>query len=331
MRKMWVAFTCLMLLSPVAVAAQSVCDGADLIDQLPAEETAALMETLAQTPYAEGLLWRASKGNRVIRLFGTYHFHHAQTDAHLERLKPLIEGADRVYLEISKQGQEDMQAAMAADLSMMFITEGPTLPDLLGPEDWQTFSSAMTERNIPGFMAAKFKPFWAAMMLGIGPCEAKSGALEDSGIDTLVAEHADQMDVDQHSLDDPLSLMFLLDADPLEKQLDMIRLSLGWPVDFDDMSYTLRERYLAEQVGLIWSFSELEALKYGGPTAEQDFERFTELLLTERNRNWVDILVAEVADGETVFVAVGAGHLPGEIGVLHMLEQEGFVIERIAM
>ncbi len=329
MRAIWRTVIFVIGLMPSLAVAQEVCGGIDLIDQMPADERQALFEEVAGEPYAEGLLWRATKDDKLIEFFGTYHFRHAQTDAHLERLKPMIEAADTVYLEISNADQANMERELAGDPSLMFITEGPTLVDMLGEEDWQAFSAAMKDRNIPGFMAAKFKPFWATMMLGIGPCEARTGALEDRGIDVLVGEYAEEIGTGSKSLDDFIALLKLLDEDPLEQQLNLIRLTLAWPGNVDDMSYTIRERYLAQQVGLTWAFSKAVSLKYGGPTAEADFARFTELLLEERNRKWVDRLVADTQPGERVFVAFGAGHLPGEIGVLRMLEEEGFRIERL--
>ena len=146
--------TLLFLLFPFS--AMAACDGRDLIDDLSAEERAQLEAQVAATVYPEGLLWRATRDDGTeITIFGTYHFRHEQTDAHLELLKPLIEAADDVYLEISNADQDQMQRDMAQDPSIMFITEGPTLPDLLGEDDWQAFSEQMKARNIPAFMAAK--------------------------------------------------------------------------------------------------------------------------------------------------------------------------------
>lgn len=318
----------LALLHPVAALAQ--CEGRDLIAELPEAERQALEAEAAASAYGEGLLWRATRGETEIVLFGTYHFRHEQTQAHLERVKPLIEAADAVYLETSNEAQSEMQRQMAEDPSIMFITEGPTLPDLLGEADWSAFSEEMRSRNIPPFMAAKFKPLWATMMLGIGPCEAKSGALEAQGIDTLVGEYAEEIGNPSRSLEDFRDILTMIDSDPLEKQLDMIRLTLAWPGDADDLSYTVRKRYLDEQIALTWAYSKMVSLKYGGPTAADDFARFEEVLLVRRNAAWVDLLLRE-AEGKRVFIAAGAGHIPGEIGVLHLLEQEGFTIERLAL
>ncbi|MFN3207718.1 MAG: TraB/GumN family protein [Roseovarius sp.] len=305
------------------------CDGTDLIDALPSETVAALRSEAAAMPHPEGLLWQATRGDTVIDIFGTYHFRHRQTDAHLARLAPLIDSADKVYLEISNDDQKAMQRAMAETPSLMFITEGPTLPDLLGEEDWQAYRAEMQARMIPGFMAAKFKPLWAGMMLGIGPCEAQSGALEAEGIDMLVGNTAADAGNPTRSLEDFDALLTLLDSFPMEDQLEMIRMSLAWPGDMNDLSYTIRERYLAEEVAMTLAFSRYISVEYGGEAGAEGFAMVEDLLLEKRNLGWVKRLEEQVADGDHVLVAVGAGHLPGRTGLLRLLEDKGYTVTRV--
>lgn len=316
----------IFLLTPASLWA--ACEGTDLIKAMPLEDRMTLRERTNAQPHNVGLLHRATRGDTSITWFGTYHFQHALTRDHLERVKPLIETADAIYLEMSKADTDAMQALLADDPSLMFITEGPTLPDLLGEADWQTYRAAMLDRAFPGFMAAKFKPIWAAMMLGVGPCEARNGAMSGEGIDALIALHAEEIGNPSHSLEDFRTLLTMLDSFPLEEQLDMIRLFFTYDMNADDMAYTLRERYLAQDVAMIWEFSKQLNADAGGADALEDFAQFEEMLLTRRNTEWVELLLQE-AEGKQVFAAVGAAHLPGTIGVLHLLEQEGFTIERL--
>ncbi|MGB3796349.1 MAG: TraB/GumN family protein [Alteraurantiacibacter sp.] len=52
-------------------------------------------------------------------------------------------------------------------------------------------------------------------------------------------------------------------------------------------------------------------------------------LLTDRNNRWVPRIVAMIEEGREPFVAVGAGHVIGEAGVVALLEQEGYSARRI--
>ncbi len=317
----------ILLLSLQPLAGHAGCGGADLIDALPTTERAALEAEARAMPYPEGLMWRATRGDQAITLFGTYHFAHDETRAHLDHILPIIETAEAVYLEVSNDDQTNMQTALADDPSLMFITDGPTLPDLLGESDWDLFAEEMRARAIPPFFAAKFKPVWAAMMLGIGPCEARNGAMTGAGIDKLIGEAAASQGTPTRSLEDFRAILGMLDSFPMDEQLDMIRLFFAWTGNPDDMAFTLRQRYLEQRIALIWAFSRKVSLESGGDGAAEDFARFEDLLLKKRNADWVDALAR--APSERLFVAVGAAHLPGEAGVLRLLERRGFEIERL--
>jgi hypothetical protein len=51
-------------------------------------------------------------------------------------------------------------------------------------------------------------------------------------------------------------------------------------------------------------------------------------LLDDRNRAWVGVLAPHLERGRT-FVAVGAGHFPGEAGLLALLAARGFEPKRV--
>ena len=319
-----------LLLFALPNAAVARCGGIDLIAEMPEVERAALIERAGDEAFAEGLLWKAVRGETEIIFFGTYHFPHEDTQAHLEAVTPYIEAADQVYLEVSNADSAKMERAMAENPSLMFITKGPTLPDLLGDKDWALFADEMRARGIPPFFAAKFKPTWAAMMLGIGPCEARSGALEVKGIDMLVGDYAAEIGTPSRSLEDYRDLITMLDSFPMQDQLDMIRMFFAWSGSPDDMAYTLRQRYLAQEVALIWAFSRKMTLDLGGDDAMDDFQLFEQKMLTDRNTSWVERLLRDAA-GQKVFAAVGAAHLPGEVGVLRLLQEEGFEVTRLEL
>ncbi len=318
-----------LLLGLMPSAGFALCEARDMIDDMPDEARASLEARAAATPYAEGIYWRAERDDTAITLFGTYHFQHDQTQAHLDLLKPRIKAADVVYLEMSNDEQENFQNSVVQDPSLMFMMTGPGLPDLLG-DDWTKFSQEMTIRGFPTNAAARLKPLWAAIMLSIGPCEAQNGAMSGKGIDALIGAYASENGVPSKSLEDFKVILRMLDDEPMEKQIEMIRLSLNYPGNPDDMSYTIRERYLDEEIALTWEFTRDISLEFGGETAADDFAKLEDVMLTQRNIEWVDVL-SGLEDAREVFVAFGAGHLPGQNGVLRLLEKDGFTITRLAL
>ena len=51
-------------------------------------------------------------------------------------------------------------------------------------------------------------------------------------------------------------------------------------------------------------------------------------LIYNRNANWA-VLMPDIMAAKPTLFAVGAGHLPGEKGVLKLLQNAGFIIEGV--
>lgn len=62
---------------------------------------------------------------------------------------------------------------------------------------------------------------------------------------------------------------------------------------------------------------------------QRDYPEIFDLIFTQRNANWADIIEAEMAGSGTDFIAVGAGHLIGNKSVQTILEARGYTINRI--
>jgi len=61
-----------------------------------------------------------------------------------------------------------------------------------------------------------------------------------------------------------------------------------------------------------------------------EFMEFADLFLYDRNKRWIPKLIAEMQKKKS-FVAVGAGHLFGEQGIIDLLKKEGYEITAINM
>ena len=52
-------------------------------------------------------------------------------------------------------------------------------------------------------------------------------------------------------------------------------------------------------------------------------------LITQRNNAWMRDLNHYLASPEVEFVLVGALHLPGNVGVLNQLREQGYEVEKV--
>jgi uncharacterized protein len=85
--------------------------------------------------------------------------------------------------------------------------------------------------------------------------------------------------------------------------------------DYDEMANAYRNQELGKLEALI----NKEEFGVGN---------FTDLLLYNRNKNWVSTM-ERIFSSSSVVIAVGAGHLPGQKGVINLLRQAGYTVEPI--
>ncbi len=63
---------------------------------------------------------------------------------------------------------------------------------------------------------------------------------------------------------------------------------------------------------------------------QQEFAAYKDLLLANRNINWAEKL-PEIINQQATFVAVGAGHLGGEQGLVKLLRKKGYQVTEISL
>lgn len=325
-------FAALCLLPPATVSAQSPtetisCNGTDLIADMPEADRAALYLKTNSAPYAEGNHWRATKGGQTIDIIGTFHIYDGRMDAPVERLKSVISAADAVYLEATEVEVKELQAAVARNNELLF-TKGPTLPERLDADEWKALSEAMSARGIPPFMASKFQAWYVSMMLSIPPCAMSAMTKGSNGVDNLIEKVAQDAGVPTHALEPYDTIFDVFGQFTPDQQLDMIRAALLTADDGPDPFYTMFEAYFREEHRLIWNFSIDRAIQIAPDkdAALKDVALMEKGLINNRNANWLKVI--EAAQDDHLVVAVGAGHLAGEAGLLKLLENNGYTLTR---
>ena len=179
------------LLAFVGTALQAECPRVTEFDNLTQAHQQELIDNASASPFNEGVFWRAEKGGLTSYVVGTYHLPDPRIDPFLDQIAELVPEIDRLLVEANANTQAEFQKRLTSDPTLTFITEGPTLIDLLPPEEWQQIAGAATARGLPSFVAAKYQPWFLSMTLAIPPCaieQATSGTPAiDKRVETLFA------------------------------------------------------------------------------------------------------------------------------------------------
>lgn len=320
------------------LAGAATCVGSNLFDAMPPERLSRIEAAVAEVPYYQGILWRATRGDQTITLVGTYHFGDPRHQAMLRRIEPALGQAAGLYVEAGPEEEARLTRALSENPGLMVNINGPTLPERLSDADWQALSRAMAERGTPAVVAAKLRPWYVAMLLGVSPCMMQ-GLAENGdagGLDHLLVARAAQLGVPVAALEPWDTVFTLFDGMSPEQEIDLIRASLPAAGYADDYAVTLTDAYFAGDVWKIWEFGRFDAYANSGlspATVDEQMRLAQTQLMDRRNQAWIAPLTrgAEAAarKGQGIVAGFGALHLPGEQGVLRLLERLGWRIERL--
>lgn len=317
--------------------AKAGCEGGvNLLESLAPAERQSLETAALAAPFAQGNLWRATRDGETVTLLGTYHLDDPRHGAIMAQVGPLMQQAKRLLVEAGPDEIKALKAHMASDPGMMFLTEGPSLMEQLPPDLWGKLKMAMAARQVPGFMAAKFRPWFAAMTLSAPPCMAIDAAREN-GLDMRLMKLAASEGLPVQALEPYDTLFKMIGSLSAQDQIEMIEMSLQMEGQIQDMTFTTGEEYFAQNSRVIWELTRAKALAqasdragFTAPEIAADFAMMEKVMLSDRNASWIPVIEKAASEGPT-FVAFGALHLSGETGVLHMLEQDGWTLERLPL
>lgn len=258
------------------------------------------------------LLWRVS-GNGIkdpSYLFGTFHLL-CKEDIHFsEQLKKAIKRSNTIYMEMDM----DDPATMLSGMLYMNMKDGKKLEDLYSPEEYERLENYFSDTlNMPLMLLQKAKPYFLVALLypRMMNCETPAGVEEE------LMKIAKESKKEIKGLETMQFQASVFDSIPYEWQAKELLKSIDsfsvYKDEFDKMLALYKNQQLDSMESMI-DKSEFGADRYG------------DLLLTDRNKNWVKQLKT-IMKNESVFVAVGAGHLLGDTGLINLLKKTGYKVE----
>ena len=260
------------------------------------------------------LLWEISgKGlAKSSYLFGSFHLL-CKDDIHFSaQLLKAIKSSAELYLELDL----DDPATLLGGMMLLNMNDGKQLKDLYSAKDYKKLEDFFRDSLRSSLtLFQSMKPAFLESMLypKLMPCKTISGVEEE----LMVEAKKDKKEIQgletmafQASVFD--SIPYAEQAKELLKSID----SLSSYKKFFDTMITVYKSQRLNEIEKLFSKSEF------GMEENQD------MLLNNRNKNWVKQLNL-IMKKEPVFVAVGAGHLVGEQGLIALLRKEGYVLRPI--
>jgi uncharacterized protein len=260
------------------------------------------------------LLWKISgKGlEKPSYLYGTIHMICGADAGLSNNFKDAIAKCDEVYLEIDMTNIIEMMGALSS-LTMLGDT---TLEDLYTPEEFVRVKKYFekTSSMLPFDMLQKFKPMLASGLLEQGGMQCDDAV----AIEQVVMEEAADNKKKISGLETIKYQAGILDSIPYKMQAAQL-------LAFIDSAEAGAQNNEMEALMDAYKAQDLSKLEDLMIKTEPGMLKYYDILLFNRNRNWV-AKVKELLPKKSMVIAVGAGHLPGENGVINLLKKEGYQV-----
>lgn len=266
------------------------------------------------------ILWKVS-GNGLEKpsyILGTHHVASKDICDGIAGFNDAYSGIQQVYGEVDTEQMND-PATQFKMMPHMTMPKGQTLSSLyteeqlkkidefitplfgIGVKAFDKVKPAVLSSNIQAMIAMKMYP-------GFDPTK---------GIDSQMQTMAKKDNKGTSGLETLDFQIELLYNAPLEEQAaDLLEMAEKGK-EAEEMIIELTTRYQKQDLAGLWELM----LKDSEP---EELEK----LVYSRNRNWTAQMKEIMPETPTMFV-VGAGHLPGEQGLIKLLEQEGYKLEPV--
>lgn len=252
-----------------------------------------------------------------------------------------IPGANRILVSVDQVcGEVDMNEINSTEnmqkmMEAMMLPEGQSLSDILTSEEMDKLNAYL--RKILGVdltnpMIAEQMGKMTPMSLGT-TLELMTYMKETPGFNpaALIDEYFQKEAIKKgkpiiglETVD--FQIQILYKSSTLDRQKEDLFCSIDNEEEYSKLMKEMREAYFAQNI------EELQAVMeqaYDIPCGDiEETEKEMELVLYGRNEDWIKKMPAIMSEKSTLFV-VGAGHLPGDRGVLKLLKDNGYKVKAV--
>ncbi|ARS41770.1 hypothetical protein CA265_19775 [Sphingobacteriaceae bacterium GW460-11-11-14-LB5] len=269
------------------------------------------------TKGSNSLLWEIS-GNGLKKtsyLFGTHHLIPAKFADTMKVLQEKLKSADAVVGEIV------MDSTIQKRMAPFLMMKNNTLDSLLTKAEFKEVEDYFKTRQ-PGFELKELNNYKPAMVSLMIMLFDNPDMLKDvgEGLDNSFQNYAKKNAKSLIGLETAEYQAALLFDGDLQKQKKALLKSVREIAKSKQKMEELKTYYLTQNIDKLTDFFKIQ---------DEETKEFMTELLKNRNKRWLDQLPA-LMQNQSLFIAVGAGHLVGTEGLIKGLQLKGYVLKPVA-
>ncbi|UPT65621.1 MAG: TraB/GumN family protein [Sphingobacteriales bacterium JAD_PAG50586_3] len=275
-------------------------------------------QTFAQEEPTNGLLYQVS-GNGLKKpsyLFGTFHLLNSDYLKETPKVAECFDKAKGVVVELELTPND----LMVMQTSMLMPDK--KLSDLLTKEELDKLDSKLTDAM--GFGISLFnnlKPAAVATLLAAAmppDVKARIEKYRGSPMDMYFIEEGRNKKKTITGLETVQEQIDILMGKPIDEQVVDLKKYITKIDEADTITAKIVDLYFAQDLAGLWAIS----------TDNKEFVGDMKRLLDDRNNNWMKKLPG-LMKKQPQFIAVGALHLAGPVGLVYQLRKAGYTVTPI--
>ena len=214
----------------------------------------------------------------------------------------------------------------------MMLPEGMTLDSLLTVDEMSRLNAYMKEligmdmtNPLLSQQMGKMTPAALTTTLSVLSYIKKSGSIDvQNDIDSYFQKEAHAQGKTVGGLETmAFQIKTLFQGMTLKRQKEVLMCQVDNAAFMNEMTDSIIKAYFAQDINAIKKAMDTKLHNSCDSSPEEEVA-----LIDNRNADWLTKMPAIMAQKPTLF-AVGAAHLPGEKGVLHLLRQAGYTVEGV--
>lgn len=264
--------------------------------------------------FSKGLLFKIEKPEYPQSfIFGTIHSGDSRVLDISEPVKAALAGADQYVMEVVLDG-----SSILSSIGNLWIPGGEKLSDVIGESLYQQVIDTAGVAGLPRETFTYMKPWVVMIMFSLPPGNY------DNILDVSLMKMALKQNKNISGLETAQEQFEVFDGMAVEDQAVLLKNTLKYYPNLTKQFESLLLAYLEKDLEklTIIGHSQVEAKE------QALFDRMMKRLVNDRNERMVSRLLPKLQSTSN-FVAVGALHLPGEDGLLNLLNKQGFTVTRI--
>lgn len=290
------------------------------------KKTFAIITLLCITVCANAqLLWKIS-GNGLERpsyIMGTHHLAPLSIKDSIAHLQQAIDQTSQVYGELIMDDATNPEAILKMQQAMMLPAD-TTLKSLFTQEQYDTIAAVVKDyMGMDMAMFDRLKPAAVTTQLSVAlVMKLLKGFNPQEQLDTWFQTQARQTGKKIGGLETiDMQVDVLYNSQSLRRQALLLYCTATHIEQGIEQTLRMTDAYMNQDLDGLLSVMEEEMNSSCDSTPEEQ-----ETLIYGRNANWANQMPDIMKQSPTLFV-VGAGHLPGQHGLLELLQELGYTVE----